>query len=482
MINLSNKLNSKESNKISFKINAISTLFLMSIMVLSSFTINSALAASLNYTVALDGSGNFRDIQSAINAVPSTSSAVITVKAGTYMLNVGQQINSIIVKNGITIRGSGIDKTIIKCYPTKLPAGSTSRMPAFLATKSLKNFALESMTIIQNGTPDNKGYNTVDIRGNSNVNIRFYNLKISDSFGAGISVKNFNGLTIDSCQTIRSFTGIVMSGGQNAVIKNSAVSDTKGDGIFTQVNGSLIVKNVLIQGNTIKNSGDTGVDITTQASAGYHSNITIQSNKFINSHIRISGATHIKVLNNIMSGAKSFINVDGGQLRPIDILIDGNIVTTPRYNGIRIAGAQDVTISNNKITMLTPTSGSQAGISIAAYGKLMINGNTISNSADYGIDFCGWWISAHTMTIKKNIIINPGKIGIYDNAKGQGPVIVDSNVIWDQDHTFTSIYGIRTDYTNNVWTITNNQVYAGRTAAISALKSKLSGNTYLEPS
>jgi hypothetical protein len=480
MRTISKSLISRESNK-KPNFTRIGILLLFSMIMLSSLTINPASAATINYTVALDGTGNFRDIQSAINAVPSTSTAVITVKAGTYMLNDGQQIIPIKIKSGITIRGSGIDKTIIKCYPTKLPAGSTIRMPAFLATTSLKNFILESMTIIQNGTPDNKGYNTIDIRGSSNSNIRLTDLKIMDSFGAGISIKNFNGLTIDNCQTYRSFTGIVMSGGQNAIVKNSDVYDTKGDGIFTQVNGSLVVKNVIIQGNTIKNSGDTGVDITTQSDVGYHYNITVQSNTFINSHIRVSGAKRVRILDNVMSGDKSFINVDGGQLRPVDIVIHGNTVTTPRYNGIRIAGAQDVTVSDNKITMLTASTRPQVGISIAAYGNVMVSGNTIKDPADYGIDFCGWWISDHIMTIKDNVIINPGKIGIYDNDKGQGPVVVDNNEIWDQDSPFSSIYGIRTGYASNVWTIKNNNVYAGHTAAISAPKSKLSGNTYLKP-
>jgi hypothetical protein len=44
-----------------------------------------------------------------------------------------------------------------------------------------------------------------------------------------------------------------------------------------------------------------------------------------------------------------------------------------------------------------------------------------------------------------------------------------------------SMYGIRTDYAYNAWTIRYNNVYAGRIAPISAPKSKLYGNSYEPP-
>src|SRR4030065_1963816 len=44
-------------------------------------------AASVTFVVALDGSGNYRDIQTAINAVPANTQGTIIVKAGLYDLN-----------------------------------------------------------------------------------------------------------------------------------------------------------------------------------------------------------------------------------------------------------------------------------------------------------------------------------------------------------------------------------------------------------
>jgi hypothetical protein len=452
-------------------------------MIFSSLTVNFAQAQTVYYTVALDGSGNFKDIQSAINAVPSGSTALILVKAGTYVLNPTTSTSKpTIVKSGITIRGSGIDKTIIKCFPTMQPAGSNRRAPAFLSTSSLSNFVLEDMTIIQNGTPDNLGYNAIDLRGDSNTNIRLSNLKVTDAFGACISVNSFNGLTVENCQLVRAWTGISMSGGRSAVVRGNIVSNTKGNGVFTQVHGYQIVSGVVIEDNRIENAGDTGIDITSVSSVGYHSDVTIQRNTLVNSHIRVSGTKHVKILDNTLTGGKSVINVDAGQLRPIDIVIQGNYVTTSRDKGIRIAGAQDCVIQGNQITMLTPTLRPQTGISVASYGTVLVEGNTISSPADYGIDFCGWWISDHTMTIKGNTILNPGKIGIYDNGKGQGAVVVDSNIIWDKKQPFVSIYGIRTDYTDNKWTIKYNHVYAGSIAYISAPKSLLIENVYKPPS
>jgi len=44
-------------------------------------------STSVTFVVALDGSGDFTDIQSAIDAVPPTATGTIIIKSGTYDLN-----------------------------------------------------------------------------------------------------------------------------------------------------------------------------------------------------------------------------------------------------------------------------------------------------------------------------------------------------------------------------------------------------------
>jgi hypothetical protein len=270
-----------------------------------------------------------------------------------------------------------------------------------------------------------------------------------------------------------------MSGGQNAIVRKNEVRDTAGDAIFPQVHGNLTVSNVVIEDNYIENAGDCGIDITSVSTVGYHMNITAQRNILVNANFRVSGAMHVKLLNNTVRDGKGNIDVDSGQGRPIDIVVEGNNVNTSKLNGIRIAGAQDCVLRRNVITLQAPASGIiQAGIGLASYGNVLVEDNIITLPAHYGIDFANWWISDHVVTIRNNTILDPGIIGIYDNNKNQGSVLIENNTIWDRHQPYVSSYGIRTEYTNNAWIIRYNDIYAGNIAPISAPRSNIYSNDF----
>jgi plastocyanin len=434
----------------------------------------------LNYTVALDGTGDYENIQSAIDAVPAKKTAVIHVKAGEYLLNpfLEGPVNSIVVASEIAIIGSGIDKTIIKCFPNTLPAGSKVRAPAFLCTLNLNNFTLKNMTIIQNGTPDNQGWNAIDFRGGSN-NIKLSNLKVTDTFGACASITDFNNVTIENCQFLRGWTGISLSGGRNAQITNNKIIEMKGDGVFPQTHGSIPVNNVIISGNYIENAGDTGIDITSSG-GDYHSNITVIKNTLVNSHIRVSGAENITLENNNLRDGDSYISVDSGQGQPVNVLVENNIINTKSKSGIIFSGGQNCRAIGNKIFMFTPQKGiSQTGISAGIFGIGKIMNNYIVNSSSYGIDFANYELnSGSEIAIVNNTIVNFGIIGIWDNNLNQESVIIEYNVIWDRNNPFISKYGIKTSEKANPWVIKFNHIYAGSISPISAPSSQISNNIF----
>ena len=431
------------------------------------------------FIVALDGSGDFDDIISAVNAVPSGERGIIEIKAGIYDLNptFKYPFKYIPARSGITIRGEGIDQTIIRSFPTLQPVGSSVRAPTIYSTEPVVGFTLENLTLIQNGSPDNMGYGAISIRGSLNQDIVIRNIKVTDATGAGIGIRYISNVLVENCIIERVWTGITVAGGSNGIIRGNTIINTGGDGIYPQSVSDTPVTDLVIEDNYLENINDTGIDITSVNAAPPHTNIIVQRNTLINAHIRISNAEHIQLIDNVLINGKSWIDVDSGAGRPVDILIQGNELTSSQEAGIGIYGGKECQVIDNIIIMTDPGAGViQTGLSVAVWDVDLIENNTITGSANYGIDFGGWDISNNQVTIRGNRVTDFGEIGIYDNSKKQGPVLIENNTILDNSNPFTSSYGIYTGYTNNAWTIRYNDVFAGSIAAISAPSSNIHDN------
>lgn len=432
---------------------------------------------SVSFVVALDGSGNFDDIQAAIDAVPANTIGTIIIKAGLYELNpmYHYPFKTIAVKSNIILRGAGIDKTIIRSFPDKQPYAAEIRWPTILNKGDIQDVIVENMTLIQNGTPDNMGYNTVDFRWGTATNVVIRNVKVRDSTGAAISVPSYNYLTIENVDIETAYTGIAIGQGTYGTVKNSRVVNTSGDGIFPRATA----KDLTIIGNYVEGAGDTGIDVTAPKEQSAHERILIKGNTLKNTHIRVSNAMHVLIEGNTFEG-NSYVDADGGQVRPVNVTVKGNRFTSSSKAAIWFLGVQEGKAIGNMIQM-TPTTVTQSGILAAIYGTGLIEGNTIIGG-NYGISFADWWMGSDAqLTIRENTILDFATVGIWDDGKGQGPVLVENNVIWDRRAPFVSKYGIRTDYIKNRWTIRYNQVYAGSTAFISAPYSTLVGNIYAPP-
>lgn len=436
------------------------------------------------YVVALDGSGDFTDVQSAINAVPAGAKGIIEIKEGIYDLNPKMKYpyKSIIVKSNLTIRGAGIDETIIRSFPSKQPPGSKVRAPTILSQTDIENLVIEDLTVIQNGSPDNLGWSCIDLRGGVNINITIRNVKVTDVTGAGILVSKFANLRIENCIIEEVWTGIALNGGTKGLVKGNRIVNTAGDGIFPQtLSAGPPVTDTIIEDNYLENIGDTGIDITSRSNVAPHERITAQRNVLKNASVRVSYAYNIKLVGNTIENG--YICIDAGQGTPINITVEKNKITSSDRAGIVFSGAKDSQAINNEIYMTNPMQGiTQCGISAAIWGAGRIEGNIIVGAANYGINFNGWRLGGSSrITIKGNKILDFGDIGIYDDGLNQGPVLIENNTIWDRRIPFISRYGIRTDYAANKWTIRYNRVYAGSVAYISAPGSTVYDNVYEPP-
>ncbi len=432
----------------------------------------------VRFVVAKDESGDFVDIQTAINALPPEG-GIVYIKAGMYDLN-GK---SLVVRSNLTLLGDGIDQTVIRLWPT-LETTQAFALDCITSTSDVDKFLIENLTVVQNVVPLNN-HGGIVLRGGKNTNITIKNVKSTDASGAGITVPYYNNVIIENCIVERTWTGIIVSNGTNALIYGNMVINTTGDGIFPATYAS----NVTIKNNYLENIGDTAIDITGSASSGLgpEKNVVASNNTIINGSVRVSNAIDIQVIDNRIQHGE--ISVDAGQGTPINVKIIGNQIVSTADSfrgkaGIGFYGAANSSAENNIITMEPPsTNVNQSGIIAAIWGIGIIMNNTILNSTNYGIDFGGWVLGGGSnITIVKNKIQGFGDFGIYDNAKNQGPLSIKDNIIFSDETS--ARWGIFTEHTTNSWLIEYNALKVKELLgdqAINASKSILIDNYAYTP-
>ena len=438
-----------------------------------------------DYFATRDSSGDFLDIQEAIDALPSEG-GVVFVKKGVYDLNAELKYpyKQIILRSNLMLIGEGIYRTVIRMFPSKQPIGSRVRMDMTAADGDLQNLYIENLTFVQNGSPDNKGSQALSFRGpqysiwHNLTNITLRNIKVSDAYGAGISIALGKNILIEGCLIDRTWTGILFSHCQRVQVRNCTVTNCGGDGIFLR----KTVKEATIERNYVNNVGDTAIDLTCHVCAP-HEKIVVRDNYIKNGrHLRISNARDVQIINNVV--VEGNILVDCGRGRPINILVLANHVITNASFGIAFYGARNASALNNAVEMKLPEGGVvQSGIVIAIFGSGLIENNLVIGSANYGISFGGYRLGGScNITIRGNLLGNFGDIGIWDDGVQQGGVVrIENNILLDLQSPARAQYGIRTDYEPNRWVIAYNHVLAGVIDFISAPNSQLIGNIFTPP-
>lgn len=392
------------------------------------------------------GSEDFVDIQSAIDSLPATG-GLVYVRSGLYDLG-GKPL---VLRSNLTLIGDGIDKTVVRLYPT-LTNGSSNVEDEMTSDSEIDNVDVENFTLIQNVIPQNH-HGGIVLRGQESQNITIADLKVTTTSGAGISIPNFENLLIEHCIIENTWTGITFNDGSNGTIRGNIITNTTGDAIGS----GRHVTDIVIESNEIENVGDTGIDISSQSwvtGNQPHERIVARNNTLENCGVRVTNSIDVLIeQNNIENGT---ISIDAGQGTPINVSVVGNNIVSEGSYGIGFKGASNSLAENNTIIMeQQSTSGNQSGIIAAIWGTGLIINNTIINPANFGIDFGGWALGGSSnITISKNIIRDFGNFGIYDDDKKQDLVYIEENIITSSKEGAGP--AILTQYPSNQWLISNN--------------------------
>jgi parallel beta-helix repeat protein len=244
----------------------------------------------------------------------------------------------------------------------------------------------------------------------------------------------------------RTWSGIIIVQGTDAVIRNNIVTNTAGDGIYPEVGSN----NVTIENNYLEHIGDTAIDIACEAPL-IHQNVVIRNNTIKDGSLRVTNAINVQIIANDIGGK---VSIDAGQGAPKNISITSNHIVSNLEFGIGFLGAYNCSAENNIIEMQSTTvNKTQVGIIAAIWGTGTITNNTITNAGGYGINFGGYRLGASsTITIQQNTITNYGVYGIYDDNQLQAYVTLSANVISSEKPTAQT--EIVTQCAENHWTIT----------------------------
>ncbi len=213
--------------------------------------------------------------------------------------------------------------------------------------------------------------------------------------GAGVVVEGARDITLQH-NTIHHFIkpgddshGVVVVGpSRNITLRDNDIHHNSGDSIQCQP-GDGPADTVLIEGNTLHDSGENGVDIKQCLHLTVRGNVLFG---FPNTAIRPPGSSAgeaivihqatrgIRIQGNSISRAGRGVSVLGGGTPPEDIRVEGNLIQDIRGlavgngQGIRIEGARNVRVEGN-----TLENTASYGLMLAADGKV-IAGLTVRNN------------------------------------------------------------------------------------------------------
>jgi hypothetical protein len=202
--------------------------------------------------------------------------------------------------------------------------------------------------------------------------------------------------------------------GTNGVIQNSRTADTYGDG-FNVNNGNSpnpdkLGKNITVQNNFARNTGDDSFATYSDAGAS-GTNTQVNGTKILNNTaiapwwangIRVAGGQNIQVTNNLVNSVSSNSALDLGVFgdtgNPLtSVTVSGNVLNGGGgWNGTR----HGVRISSPSSTSLYPT----------AYSTVTMTNNTLRGSLRAGLYIDKTRVN---VTLTNNTIDHPAKQGIW---------------------------------------------------------------------
>lgn len=296
------------------------------------------------FIVASDGSDDFTDIQTAINALPQ-SGGTIYVRNGIYTLSRSLSITN---RSNILLIGEG--------YNTEL----TKSSGLILRMENVSSVAIRKLHFHH---LSNNNYEAISVRG------------IND----GITIAD-NWITRDQ-GPLQNMIDLVFfnpnSTTTNLQIRNNFLQYAQIDALaIKKVNGGIIQNNTIL---------DTATNVITGLGSGMtieeSSNIVVTGNYIERTGNHSMGGVNIfGNSKNIKVEKNTIINVQWGvNLNQVSsILIDGNEIVDPFSSGIRVESSLNVTASNNLIEQ-SKYDRELPGIYTVNNDNITAYGNTIKN-------------------------------------------------------------------------------------------------------
>lgn len=337
--------------------------------------------------VATDGTGDFSDIQTAINALPA-GGGVVYVKEGTYTITE----SLLITKSNVALMGAGA--------ASKITCGTNFNDELIVlgdASTTYAGIIIESLLFDGNNTNQSAGVDLLWLRS-----------KINDSRIVGCWFQNSdtNGIDIDS------------NSARNHILSNTVTACTTDGMTIDATNAGTI-----IQGNFVYSNGDSGIYLA--GSGGY---TTIADNMCISNGedgIECRGGLTMITGNTCSSNEENGIYVYSDHMN-----VTGNMCRYNKFNGIQLYAADFNTISNNYV-----------------YNSSYENDNTYSeihlgNTSTYNI------VSGNHCHADN--VSHQAKYGIYEAAAADDYNLIVGNIVRGQQTDGILKQGANSIEANNI--------------------------------
>ena len=236
--------------------------------------------------VALDGTGDFDDIQAAIDSLPDTGGR-IQLKDGTYTLTSTITIN----KSNVRIIGSG-KSTIIETAADIIMFFANTQTDisiSYMLIKGTNNvadvnnagilFVTCNRMLVENCWIENTGRNGIHATFSCTNTIIRNNR--CDNNHDGILLLGGNCIAENNYVTnARSNGFLVQLVAHGSIIKGNKIDSSVGYGIDLNSTGATASDNCCIEGNTITNNGAYGIRINTDSESNVITGNVIKNNAF----------------------------------------------------------------------------------------------------------------------------------------------------------------------------------------------------------
>lgn len=288
-------------------------------------------------------------IQNAINTAGQRGGGIVTLPAGTFMIN-----GHLVMRNNVNLTGAG-PSTVIKAGPRFLSTEGTGAGYPIISTAGASNTTISNLTADQSGDTLNANVPTrlysyvVEARSSSNVMVN--NVYVRNSFTYSIAmvastdfcVENSN-VQVSAGPKYDQLDGIhILDSNSGQVINNVVQSGDDGLAAHTM---SVPVHDVLFANNKVHGGpGAAGLQLAVGGASIY--NITVADNEFYGSLFGVHTGYYGDGVGNVQN-----VTISGNYIHD---LLDGSQSPAIQIGDVGQSGfIQSVTAINNRICNTGP--------------------------------------------------------------------------------------------------------------------------------